>query len=132
MLRNEPCEKTWWPPPEILYARQQKEAQKQAEEARKQAEETRKQKGAQKQWEQLGRPGVPEDIQGLRAGAEPDWMKCANEGGFCRFDGTKEVRYAHDTRWSYRRFPNGVPCSNEIFGDPAFGVVKQCYYRLSR
>lgn len=56
---------------------------------------------------------------------------CAGEGGFCSFSGTMEVRYGGtlDGVWylSSLILTDGTPCTNAIFGDPAFGVSKSCY-----
>jgi len=56
------------------------------------------------------------------------WTFCANEGGQCNFSGIKKVRYGADGRYSYRTFINGTNCSNSVFGDPAYGVVKHCHF----
>ena len=55
------------------------------------------------------------------------WQECATEGGYCDFLGTRQVRYG--TPWSYvtQTFTGGVPCSNQVFGDPAYGTVKTCW-----
>ena len=58
------------------------------------------------------------------------WTFCANEGGFCSFSGTKNVRYGSDmfTTYFYGTFTNGTPCNNDVFDDPIFGVGKSCAY----
>lgn len=55
-------------------------------------------------------------------------VRCAREGDFCSFRGTREVRYGADGRWARGMFSNGVECSNRVFGDPAPNVVKSCVY----
>ncbi len=57
------------------------------------------------------------------------WTQCAGEGGYCNFHGYKEIRYGVDGRWNYKTAKNGIGCSNSVFGDPAPGAVKSCYYR---
>jgi O-glycosyl hydrolase len=57
------------------------------------------------------------------------WTFCANEGEFCSFSGTQEVRYGANGSYYYGIFTNGVDCSNSVFGDPIQGTVKQCHYR---
>ena len=57
------------------------------------------------------------------------WMRCAGEGGFCNFNGVREVRFGSGDRWSYKSSRNGISCSNSIFGDPAPGVVKECFIK---
>ena len=59
----------------------------------------------------------------------PTWVRCANEGGTCRFDGKRRVSYGHGNRWAYATGIDRVSCSPASFGkDPAPGVVKSCYY----
>lgn len=57
-----------------------------------------------------------------------EWIKCANEDGYCDFSGTKKVRYGADERWHYLTISNGTSCNNTVFGDSAYGVKKGCYY----
>ena len=61
--------------------------------------------------------------------APPDWTFCAPEGGVCAFTGTKEVRYGQDGAFFFKTLADGTPCTNEVFGDPIFGTVKQCAIR---
>jgi hypothetical protein len=59
--------------------------------------------------------------------AETEWTFCANEGARCEFTGTQQVRYGANGQFTLpRTFTDGVDCSNAVFGDPVFGVVKQC------
>jgi uncharacterized repeat protein (TIGR01451 family) len=53
---------------------------------------------------------------------------CANENGFCSFSGTQQVRYGANGQYSTLTLTNGTPCTNSIFGDPIFGVVKTCSF----
>ncbi|MCI5117025.1 MAG: hypothetical protein D3913_03505 [Candidatus Electrothrix sp. LOE1_4_5] len=58
-----------------------------------------------------------------------EWVKCADENGYCSFQGKKKVRYGADSRWHYLTLAGGgTPCNNQTFGDPAYGTVKRCYY----
>jgi uncharacterized repeat protein (TIGR01451 family) len=59
------------------------------------------------------------------------WTLCADEGERCAFAGTAEVRYGVDGAYATGTFTDGVECSNAVFGDPAFGVVKHCDFRRS-
>jgi len=59
----------------------------------------------------------------------PRWVRCSSEGGNCRFEGRKEVRYGAGDRWSQKSARHNIRCSNDVFGDPAPGVVKACYIR---
>lgn len=56
------------------------------------------------------------------------WTLCAGEEENCSFSGTREVRYGTNTQYVVRVLTSGTVCSNEIFGDPAVGVVKSCWY----
>jgi hypothetical protein len=57
----------------------------------------------------------------------PRGIFCAREGGFCNFQGPATVRYGAAGRFSTRRAVNGIPCTNNVFGDPAVGLDKACY-----
>ncbi len=61
-------------------------------------------------------------------GAQNNWTFCANENGHCSFYDTQLVRYGANGVYYYRTLAGGVSCSNTVFGDPLFGVVKQCTY----
>ena len=56
----------------------------------------------------------------------PTWTDCAVENGFCSFIGTAQVRYGANGVWATGTFTNGVACTNSVFGDPLYGVVKAC------
>jgi Flp pilus assembly pilin Flp len=58
--------------------------------------------------------------------AIPTWTTCATENGFCSFTGTAQVKYGAGSSWYTGIFTNGVLCSNSVFGDPDYGVVKSC------
>jgi chitodextrinase len=58
------------------------------------------------------------------------WASCAVEGNRCSFADTREVRYGANGRWTNpRTFTGGVPCTNAVFGDPIYGVLKSCESR---
>lgn len=57
------------------------------------------------------------------------WVRCAAEGQPCRFQGNKEVVYGKNGTWTSGVYRDGVRCSNEVFGDPLPGVVKECRYK---
>jgi CSLREA domain-containing protein len=60
------------------------------------------------------------------------YTKCADEGQRCSFIGTKDVAYGANDSFFYRRgVTDGIDCSNEVFGDPLYGVVKACYIKDS-
>ena len=52
---------------------------------------------------------------------------CAQEGQFCQFQGPAIVRYGAAGRYVRRQAVNGIPCTNQAFGDPAVGLQKACY-----
>ncbi len=55
-----------------------------------------------------------------------NWAQCGNEGQFCAFQGSRNVRYGANGVYIYKVLYGGVNCSNTIFGDPIFGVAKTC------
>lgn len=61
------------------------------------------------------------------------WEFCANEGGFCHFNGPGEIRYGANGQFLTRRAINGMPCGVQAFGrDPIYGKAKQCFVRTGR
>lgn len=79
--------------------------------------------------------GVDERSQqsGYRYGRGEDnggsgWTRCAEEGQYCRVDGSARVRYGADNRYEYRNVNGGILCSVKVFGDPNYGVNKTCEY----
>ena len=54
---------------------------------------------------------------------------CATEGGVCAFTGTTEVRYGANGSFVFKTLTDGTACTNEVFGDPIFGTVKDCAIR---
>ena len=59
-----------------------------------------------------------------------DWAFCAKEHQTCNAPPGATVRYGAKGKYVYRKVSGGTPCSNKVFGDPAYGVLKQCHYRL--
>jgi hypothetical protein len=57
------------------------------------------------------------------------WTFCARENEQCNFSGTKEVRYGINDVYVSQILTNGVSCNNNTFGDPVYGLQKQCEYR---
>lgn len=56
------------------------------------------------------------------------WTRCASEGNACNFSGTRQVRYGANNSYAFVTATGTVACSNSVFGDPAYGVVKTCDY----
>jgi hypothetical protein len=60
--------------------------------------------------------------------AHAEWEHCATEGGFCRAPAGAMVHYGREGVFAHRRSPpGGLPCSNDVFGDPLPGVHKECF-----
>jgi thermitase len=57
-----------------------------------------------------------------------NWTRCASEGNACNFSGTRQVRYGANNSYAFVTASNTVACSNAVFGDPMYGVVKTCDY----
>lgn len=72
-------------------------------------------------------PGVSPGT-GATARASITWTSCASERGVCTFSGTHDVKYGSDTQYVILTFTGGTPCDNGVFGDPAPGTQKQCWY----
>lgn len=60
------------------------------------------------------------------APAPAGWTFCANENATCSFTGSMQVRYGAGGTYVVRTYAGGVSCSNAVFGDPVYGVVKHC------
>ncbi|WP_144154292.1 hypothetical protein [Paraburkholderia sp. BCC1885] len=56
------------------------------------------------------------------------WTACASERGTCAFSGKHDVKYGSDTQYVILTFTGGTPCDNTVFGDPAPGTQKRCWY----
>ena len=57
-----------------------------------------------------------------------NWVNCASENGVCSFSGTRQVRYGANGSYGYKSATGSISCSNDVFGDPIYGVVKACSY----
>jgi hypothetical protein len=44
------------------------------------------------------------------------------------FTGQRDVRYGTTTQFVTKTFTDGTACTNAVFGDPAHGTVKACWY----
>lgn len=54
---------------------------------------------------------------------------CADEHGYCRVPYPTVVVYGvPGSQTSRRTGPDGIPCNNRVFGDPAPGVPKGCWF----
>ncbi|MGC4119833.1 MAG: hypothetical protein QM765_35710 [Myxococcales bacterium] len=62
--------------------------------------------------------------------SQSPWTHCAPEGGTCLFNGPAEVRYGANGVYNVMTFDGGaVRCTNDVFGDPTPGVIKDCDIR---
>jgi len=59
------------------------------------------------------------------------WTQCAKENGICSFTGAREVRYGANGAYVGKVFSGGTACTNRVFGDPAYGTIKACWYSTS-
>jgi hypothetical protein len=57
------------------------------------------------------------------------WHACAAENDTCSFTGSHEVAFGANGQYFYGIFTNRTACSDSVFGDPDFGVMKACYYQ---
>lgn len=56
------------------------------------------------------------------------WRFCSNEGGFCHAGPGAMIHYGRRGAFTHRPSPpGGLPCNNEVFGDPLVGVPKVCF-----
>ena len=68
-------------------------------------------------------------LAGMSGAGAQGLIPCAEENGFCRVPYPTRVIYGAAGRSSTRDVRDrGIPCSNQVFGDPAPGVPKRCAY----
>ena len=60
-------------------------------------------------------------------GGPSGYTQCADEGGTCTVSGTRTVAFGRNGAFSYRSESGAVSCSDPVFGDPLYSVVKSCY-----
>ena len=63
------------------------------------------------------------------APSDTGWTACAVEGGVCAVTGTHQVRYGANGLYATKTVTGPVACTNAVFGDPAYRVVKSCSYK---
>lgn len=59
-----------------------------------------------------------------------NWTLCAAEGGSCAFTGSRLVRYGTPTQAVTQLWAGAAACTNAVFGDPAYGTPKSCWYAV--
>ncbi len=52
---------------------------------------------------------------------------CGPENSLCSFFGTETVYFGAGSDWTSKSITGGTPCTDAVFGDPDYGVVKACY-----
>lgn len=52
---------------------------------------------------------------------------CGAENALCSFSGTRTVAYGAGSSFTTKSITGGTPCTNAVFPDPDFGVVKACF-----
>ena len=52
---------------------------------------------------------------------------CGPENSLCSFFGTETVYFGAGGDWTSKSVTGGTPCTDAVFGDPDYGVVKACY-----
>lgn len=57
-----------------------------------------------------------------------NWTHCSEEGGICTFVGRRLVKYGSHNSWNYGVFNGEISCKTSNFGEPQFGIKKNCYY----
>jgi hypothetical protein len=60
-------------------------------------------------------------------GGPSGYTLCAAENGTCAVSGTRTVAYGANGAFSYRQVTGSTPCTNTVFGDALYSVVKSCY-----
>lgn len=73
-------------------------------------------------------PALTVNVANVVKVVAPVWTRCASEGGVCNFSGTRQVRYGANNSYAVTTATGTISCSNGVFGDPMYGVVKTCDY----
>ncbi len=60
---------------------------------------------------------------------ERAWTRCSDEGGRCRFTGTRQVRFGSEGEWSYRVVADGIGCDAADFGIGHSAALRACWMR---
>ncbi|MGO8954700.1 MAG: hypothetical protein ACLPWS_15405 [Rhodomicrobium sp.] len=66
---------------------------------------------------------------GCASAANAEWVRCAEEHGYCATPYPTMVRYgAHGVYARVHSRGGGILCDNSVFGDPLVGVYKHCEF----
>ncbi|HWC78816.1 MAG TPA: family 43 glycosylhydrolase [Pseudonocardiaceae bacterium] len=71
--------------------------------------------------------GTPKSCAFPPQGGPSGYTLCANENGTCAVTGTHTVAYGLNGAFGYQSVTGSVACSNAVFGDPLYSVVKSCF-----
>jgi alpha-L-rhamnosidase len=52
---------------------------------------------------------------------------CGAENALCAFSGAKTVYFGAGNSWTSKTITSGTPCTDAVFPDPDYGVVKSCF-----
>jgi hypothetical protein len=55
------------------------------------------------------------------------WAQCGPESGTCAVSGTQTIAFGAQGQFHYATVTAATTCSTDVFGEPAYGVVKACY-----
>lgn len=55
-------------------------------------------------------------VLGSGGATAQEWVRCAAEGEYCRFAGTKITRHGGQGEFRYQVHTDGIACRNDIFG----------------
>ena len=73
--------------------------------------------------------GLAVSIGAIAPAAAQGTVPCAREGGYCSVPYPTTVIYGFRGATTSREVgPGGIPCNNQVFGDPAPGAGKRCSY----
>ena len=62
---------------------------------------------------------------GVSSASAGRWVFCSNDGGFCHAGLGAMIHYGRRGAFTHRLSPpGGLPCNNEVFGDPLVGVPR--------
>ena len=56
------------------------------------------------------------------------WSFCSLEGATCQFSGTRKIVYGARGKYVVKIATGAIACNSTVFGDPAVGIAKACYY----
>ena len=70
---------------------------------------------------------TPLKVNQIKPGKGNGYKFCAKEHQTCKCTGT--IKYGKGKKWVKKaaKKSGSTPCSNGYFGDPIYGIVKDCY-----